>query len=139
VWWVVLVAGGGELDGVVGGGGVVAGAGGAEVPVVVRGARLLVVTDVAADFDLGANAFLGVAFLWVVVFLVAAAGSDCDACLARTVVLADPPQAASAVAATIVVARVRFMYRLFRSRGRLLCGIVPPRRWCLGAVGPHRL
>jgi hypothetical protein len=55
----------------------------------------------------------GVAFfLWVAVFflVVAAVGLLWTACLAVCVlVLAEPPHAASAMAATIVVASVRFI------------------------------
>jgi hypothetical protein len=100
---VVLVAGGGVLA--------VAGATGADVvgvAAVVGAGLLLMVTGVAVDFDLWVAAFL----LCVVDFLcvVTAAGFALAACLVVwPLVLADPPQAASATAAAIAVAIVRFI------------------------------
>jgi hypothetical protein len=123
LWCVVFVGGGGELAG--GGEGdrggvlawVVVGGGAA---VVVGAGLLLVVTGVAVDLDLWVAAFfLCVAFLWMVAFflVVVAAGLACAACFDWLVVLDDPPQAASATAATITVASFRFIGPPFGSSG----------------------
>lgn len=108
--------GGGELDGggeLEGGGeldGVVVGAGAAGAAVVVGAGALCVVTAAVFGADLCVAFLCVVFFLCVVVcFWVVVAGVVCAALVECVFVLDDPPQAASATAATIVVASVRFI------------------------------
>jgi hypothetical protein len=118
VWWLVVVAGGGEAVGVAGtglagvGAGAAAGVGLAVVTgLTAAGAAVVVAAAVevlcaAVGFFLCVAFFVGVAFLVRVVVVGVLAAACCGLAVC---VLPDPPQADNAMAATIDATTVRFI------------------------------